>query len=441
MGMGQSTGTSYLHLSDYRVRNLSLGWYQYLHNRRLATMLLLGFASGLPLALTAGTLQAWLTVEGLDLHTIGLFAIAGMPYSAKFLWSPAIDRYAPPLLGRRRGWMLLMQIGLLFGIAGLHVLARFGIPALLFGALLIAALSATQDIAFDAYRADVLRPAERGPGAALSVAGYRIGMLTSGAVALVLSGPLGWRDTYLLMAGLMSLGMLATVLAPEPEFAVSVPASLWRAMVDPLREFFGRSGAWSILALVVCYKLGDALAGSLNISFLIRELGFSAAEVGAINKGVGLVSLLVGAFAGGGLLTRLGMPRALLLCGILQALTNFGFVVMAMLGKNYLAMVLAVSLENFAGGMGTAAFVGLLMSLCDHRYTATQFALLSAASALGRVVLAPGVGYVVEALGWVNFFILTIVIALPGLLLIVYLSSDLERLGAVAEVQSATPST
>lgn len=379
-------------------------------------MLPLGFASGLPLALTAGTLQAWLTVAGMDLRTIGIVTLVGLPYTLKFLWSPLMDRFVPPWLGRRRGWMIATQLGLIAGIAAMAMTgpadAIWALSAL---AIAVAFLSASQDIAFDAYRADVLLAPERGIGAGVSVTGYRIAMLVSGAVALILSDHIGWRSTYLLMAGLMFIGVATTLLSPEPSSAITPPRTLSEAVWGPIREFFSRSPALGLLLLIVLYKVGDAFAGTLTTAFLIRGVGFSPTEVGVVNKGMGLLATLLGALVGGALMTRMGLFLALLLFGSLQAVSNLSFMVLAWTGKSYLVMVSAVAFENLSGGMGTAAFVALLMSLCDHRYTATQFALLSALAALGRVFVGPPSGYLVETVGWVVFFFITFLAALPGL--------------------------
>ncbi len=379
-------------------------------------MLPLGFASGLPLALTAGTLQAWLTVAGLDLRTIGIVTLVGLPYTLKFLWSPLMDRFVPPWLGRRRGWMVATQLGLIAGIAAMAVTGPAdAIWALSVLAIAVAFLSASQDIAFDAYRADVLLARERGIGAGISVTGYRIAMLISGAVALILSDHIGWQSTYLLMASLMLIGVATTLLSPEPSSAITPPRTLSEAVWGPIREFFSRSPAVGLLLLIVLYKVGDAFAGTLTTAFLIRGVGFSPTEVGVINKGMGLLATLFGALTGGALMARMGLFRALLLFGLLQAVSNLSFMVLAWTGKSYLVMVSAVAFENLSGGMGTAAFVALLMSLCDHRYTATQFALLSALGALGRVFVGPPSGYLVETVGWVVFFFITFLAALPGL--------------------------
>lgn len=389
-------------------------------SRRIAAVLLLGFASGLPLALTAGTLQAWLAVESVDIKTIGLFTLVGQPYTYKFLWAPLMDRYTLPFLGRRRGWLIVTQLALLCTIAFMGTLSPRESPWLLAGvAFAVAFLSASQDIVFDAYRTDVLRDAERGPGAAISVLGYRVAMLVSGGGALIIADQfLGWSAMYLLMAALMGVGILAAWFAPEPDEPARAPATLASAIAEPLKEFFSRDAAWLLLVLIVLYKLGDAFAGSLTTAFLIQGAGFSATEVGAINKVLGLAATILGALIGGAWMVQLGLYRALLCFGLLQAVTNLGFMLLAMVGKNYALMVTAVGLENLCGGMGTAAFVALLMSLCDKRFSATQYALLSALAAVGRVYVGPASGVLVSALGWAPFFFLTFLIALPGIALL-----------------------
>ena len=397
-------------------------------NRRVAAVLLLGFSSGLPLALTAGTLQAWLAVENVDITTIGLFTLAGQPYIYKFLWAPFMDRFAPPLFGRRRGWILVAQIALLVAIAFMGTLSPRDTPWLLGGtALVVAFLSASQDIVVDAYRTDVLNESERGAGAAIFVMGYRVAMLVSGGLALVLADQvLGWSGMYFLMAVMMIVGMVATWFAPEPEDAGRAPASLTAAFVEPLREFLSRNGAWLLLLLIVLYKLGDAFAGTLTTAFLIRGVGFSATDVGAIYKVLGLGATITGALAGGAWMAGLGLYRALMIFGVLQAVTNLGFMALAITGKSYALMVAVVAAENLCGGMGTAAFVALLMTLCNHRFSATQYALLSALAAVGRVYVGPASGYLVVAIGWAPFFFFTFLIALPGLWLLWLLRVRLE---------------
>ncbi|MBT5471898.1 MAG: MFS transporter [Nitrospina sp.] len=398
-------------------------------NRRVATILFLGFSSGLPLALSGGTLQAWLTVEGVDIKTIGLFTLVGLPYTLKFLWSPFLDRFSFPLFGRRRGWVLVFQALLLILIFAMSMVSPAKAPwVLAFLAFGVAFASSSQDIVVDAYRAEVLREKERGLGAAVFVTGYRVAMLISGALALILSGILGWQATYMLMGGLMVAGMTASWLGPEPEDPGTPPKTLQEAVSGPLLEFFSRKGAWTMLALIVLYKLGDAFAGSLTTTFLIRGVGFSVGEVGAINKGMGLAATIVGALFGGALMVRLGLFRSLFLFGILQAVSNLSFMVLAMLGKSYPMLVFTIGFENLAGGMGTAAFVAFLMALCNHNFTATQFALLSALASLGRVFVGPTSGFLVDEFGWMLFFLVTFVAALPGLMLLWKMRENVQAL-------------
>lgn len=385
-------------------------------SRRIAIVTLLGFSSGLPLALTGGTLQAWMTVTGVDLRTIGLFALVGLPYTLKFFWSPFMDRFVPPWLGRRRGWIIITQLSLVLGISAMAFSSPQQAPLLLaLLALTVAFTSASQDIVIDAYRTDVLREQERGVGAAVFVMGYRIALLVSGALALILSDHIGWRKTYLLMAAVMGMGILSTLFGPEPEEKAVPPGTMKEAVWGPMKDYFSRNSAFWLLLLIILYKLGDAYAGALTTAFLIKGIGFSVSEVGTINKGLGFASLIVGAIFGGTLMVRLKLFRSLLFFGILQAVSNLSFMLLALAGKSYGILVFAVAFENLTGGMGTAAFVSLLMAMCNHRYTATQYALLSSLAALGRIFISPTSGFLVESIGWASFFFVTFLTALPGL--------------------------
>jgi PAT family beta-lactamase induction signal transducer AmpG len=400
---------------------------------RLGIMLPLGFASGLPLALTGGTLQAWLTEAGLDLTTIGLFAYVGLPYTLKFLWAPVMDRIVPPWLGRRRGWMIVTQTGLTLALAlmamvgpvsGAHIFAALAIG--------VAFLSASQDIVFDAYRTDLLKPDERGLGAATWVMGYRIAMIASGSLALILAAHLGWSSAYLSMAGLMLLGIVTILMIPEPELARSAPRSMKEAVWGPLSEFLSRPMAGALLGLIILYKLGDAFAGALTTSFLLRGMQFSSEDIGVV-RAFGMGATILGAFIGGGLMPQLGLFRSLFMFGILQALSNLSFLWLAWAGKNYAVMAFAVGCENLTGGMGTAAFVALVMSLCNHRYTATQFALLSSMEALGRVFLGWPAAKLVGLAGWGPFFFVTFLAALPGLWLLWILRAPVTHHAGLSE--------
>ena len=403
-------------------------------SRKILLLLLLGFSSGLPLALTAGTLQAWLASDNVDIVAIGWFALVGQPYTYKFLWAPLMDRYTPPFLGRRRGWLLVTQLLLAAAIAFMGTLRPADATWLLGAtALAVAFLSASQDIVFDALRTDWLEREERGAGAAVSVLGYRIAMLVSGAGALIVADQwLGWQATYWLIAALMGVGMAATWFVVEPEAKGAPPKTLDEAVVRPFADFFSRQGAWAMLGLVILYKLGDAFAGNLTTTFLLRGPGFSLTEIGAINKGFGLAATIAGALAGGALMAKMRLYRALLLFGVLQAITNLGFLLLSTAGKSYALMVTVIGLENLCGGMGTAAYVALLMALCDRRFSATQYALLSALSAVGRVYVGPVAGYLVDALGWTEFFFFTFLIALPGLALLVRMRARIDALDAAA---------
>nr|WP_254595047.1 muropeptide transporter [Achromobacter animicus] len=398
---------------------------------RVAPLLVLGFASGLPLALTSGTLQAWATVEGVPLQEIGFLTLVGTAYTIKFLWAPFVDRFAPPLLGRRRGWMLVTQLLLAVAIMAMGTLSPSStLMALAVLAVLVAFLSATQDIAFDAYCTDVLRKDERGAGAAIRVMGYRLAMIASGGLALIMADQwIGWGNTYMVMGGLMLLCALATLWAPEPEHVARPPRTLREAVNEPLREFFMRRGAMEVLLLIVLYKLGDAFAGALSTTFLIRGAGFTPTEVGTVNKVLGLAATIIGALAGGSLMARWGLYRSLMAFGLLQAVSNLAYWLIAVSPKNLWLMATGVGIENLCGGLGTASFVGLLMALCHQRFSATQFALLSALSAVGRTYLAgPLTPPLVEYLGWPGFFLLTVAIALPGLVLLRKLRGTIETM-------------
>jgi PAT family beta-lactamase induction signal transducer AmpG len=352
--------------------------------------------------------------------------LVGLPYTLKFLWSPFMDRYVPPWLGRRRGWMISTQFALFLGIVAMAFGSpQHGVGTVALLALFVAFASASQDIVVDAYRTDLLQEVERGAGTAVYVMGYRIAMLVSGALALILSDRIGWQNTYLVMAMVMVIGMLGALFGPEPELQTKPPTSLREAVWGPLKDFFSRTGAVTILLFIVLYKLGDAYAGTLTTAFLIRGAGFSPTDVGTVNKGLGLISLIVGATLGGSLLVRLGLFRSLLFFGILQAVSNLSFMVLAWVGKSYPMMIFAVAFENLAGGMGTSAFVAFLMGLCNHRYSATQFALLSSLAVLGRVFISPTSGYIVELTSWGSFFFITALTALPGLWMLWWLREQI----------------
>jgi MFS transporter, PAT family, beta-lactamase induction signal transducer AmpG len=395
---------------------------------RMAIMVALGFSSGLPLGLPRGTLQVWMTTVGVDLKTIGIFSLIGLPYTLKFLWSPFMDRFVPPFLGRRRGWIAIVQFALFIGITALAFSSpEKAVIALAGLALFVAFTSASQDIVIDAYRTDVLSQEERGMGTAVFIIGYRIGMLVSGGLALVLSDYMGWRNTYIVMALFMGFSIVATFLSPEPDGQTVPPKTVADAVWGPLKDFFLRPSAILLFLAIIFYKLGDSYAGSLSQVFLIK-VGFSATDVGAIYKGFGFAASIVGVTLGGTLMIRLRLLKSLLIFGVFQMISNLSFMLVAWLGKSYEAMVFAVIFENLSGGLGDAAFVAFLMSLCNKKFTATQYALLSSLAAIGRTFVGPTSGYVVEWIGWSNFFLFTAFTALPGLVLLIYLRNQITSL-------------
>lgn len=405
--------------------------------RRLAVITALGFASGLPFALTDTTLQAWLAVSVVDIETIGVFSLLTVPYVLKFLWAPLLDRYVPPMFGRRRGWIIASQlatIALLVGLAGRDPASEVTVIAWL--ALLLAFASATQDVAIDAYRAEILTAPERGIGAGVSVAGYRIATVVSGAGAFVFADHYGFNAAYAAAAVILSFCVLAALVAREPLAVSGAPRDLRSAAIEPLQAFLRREDALAFLVLIVLYKLGDAAAGRLGVTFLVRALGFGLSEIGALYKGVGFVAALSGGIVGGLCVIRWGLYRSLLAFAVLQAITNFGFVALALVGASLPLLVVVVALENLSGGMGTAAFVALLMALCDRRYTATQFALLTGIASLGRVLSGPVAGVTVDAFGWVPFYVATVVVAVPA---IVVLRRLRESIACLDEQSSSIP--
>jgi PAT family beta-lactamase induction signal transducer AmpG len=504
---------------------------------RLTIVLILGFASGLPLALTGQSLQAWLTLDNVDMATIGFFSIVGLPYTFKFLWAPLMDRFEPPFFGRRRGWMVLSQLAL---AAALVLIAQLSpsqhTQAVALVAVLIAFLSASQDIIIDAYRTDVLKSDERGIGSSLTVFGYRLAMIVSGGLAFVWADPVSgngwtWPHIYMIMAVIMVgaavisllflpsvgttnvapstnakndlIGFAAVVIAVMVGYQLTthlaaplsqklfsffsaggeaeLPADLkkWADLLSlliglgftgplawfaaqkakfetlnvSLKNYFSIKGASQFLALIILYKLGDSFAGSLLTPFLLKGVGFSQAEIGVVNKVIGLWLTIFGAIAGGGLMMRIGLYRSLFLFGFLQLISNLGFWLVAVLGKgawgsfelpafNILIVSLkesthvdwlllfSIAIENITGGMGTAAFVAFLMALCNQKFSATQYALLSAFSAVGRVWVGPLAGVLTITLGWPKFFIFSTFMAVPGMLMLYKLRDVIRDLEA-----------
>lgn len=413
----------------------------FFRERKLAVLMILGFASGLPISLVTSTFQAWATVEGVSLVALGMITLVQQPYTYKFLWAPFMDRYAPPFLGRRRGWLLITQLALAGGIAWMAMYSPGNaITTMAWIAVFVAFASASQDIVADAYRTDmVTNPKERGLFSAVFVVGYRIALLIAGAFALLLAGgtswlpAIGWQNTYIVMAVLMAIGMVGVFWAHEPNSAPA-PRNLEEAVIGPLKEFFTRPGAVILLVLVILYKVGDAFALSLTTPFLIRGAGFSLEDVAYANKVVALVAALVGVILGGTLMLRWGLYKSLMVFGLLQAVSNLGYMVLAMAGKDYFWLYTVIGFDNLAGGMGTASFVAIQMALCNSRYTATQYALISALAALGRVYVGPAAGYMTDpnylAMSWSSFFFVTFLTAFPGLILLWFQRRTVEALDA-----------
>lgn len=389
--------------------------------RKMAAILLLGFSSGLPLWLTSRTLQAWMTVEGVDLTTIGLFSLVALPYSLKFIWAPVMDRYVPPLFGRRRGWLLITQIALLLAIGAmsLHDPSR-GLQMLAVNAIIIAFLSASQDIVFDAYKIDTLDEREMGAGAAIGVLGYRIALLVTGALAFVLADRMPWPTVYLLIALLMLVGIGAAIWAPEPVLEVAPPRSLAAAAIEAFGEFFRRTGlVWGVLILlfIIFYQLPDRFGTAMVTPFLL-QIGFSQTEIGVIQAGIGLLSTIVGLLIGGAVIAALGINRSVWIFAVFQIASNLAYYWIALIGAQRGALIVATVIENVSGGLVTAGFVAYMMSLCSRQFSATQFALLSSLMAAARDIIAAPAGGIAEGMGWPTYFLFTLVVGLPAFLLL-----------------------
>jgi PAT family beta-lactamase induction signal transducer AmpG len=400
----------------------------------------MGFSSGLPLALTFGTLSYWLAEIGVSLTAIGLFGLVRTSYSLKFLWSPLIDRLPIPILtarlGKRRSWALAIQVLLAAAIVGLGWTEPRVEPATTaLMAVIVAFLSASQDIVIDAYRIELLSPEEQGAGAAATQWGYRFGLLASGAGALYAASFGGWRFAYGLMAGLMLVGMITVCFTPEPggvekpdplpgeSAAARVKAWLLRAVVAPFFDMYARNGAIplvGILVFIVLYKFGDALAASMSNPLYV-SLGFTKIEVANIAKVYGVIATLAGVALGGVVVLRIGIFRALLICGGSQALSNLLYPVQVWAGHDVGMLALTIGAENLTGGMASAAFVAYLSELCSREFTATQYALLSSLATVGLNVLAASGGFLAETLGWIPFFVLATAACAPSLVLLLWI--------------------
>jgi PAT family beta-lactamase induction signal transducer AmpG len=392
---------------------------------------LMGFAGGVPLLLTLTVLQAWLTAEEVDLATIGFLGLVALPYNLKFLWAPLIDRYDPLRLGRRRSWLVLSQCCLAASIALLGLQDPLdGIWKVAAAACVVAFFSATQDVVIDAYRRETLADSEQGLGASMYTYGYRTGMLVASAGGLILADIVGFTGVYMFMATLMLSMVLITIFAPEPTDVNNPPASLSTAFIGPFTEFFNRSGvSWSallVLAFILLYKIGDNLASHMTIPFYL-DIGFTNTEIGTVAKFFGLAPLLFGVFIGGVLNLKAGLYRALFIAGILQGVSTFGFAVLSVMGNDLWWLAAVVAFENLTQGMGVSALLAFMAYLTDKRFTATQFAMLSALATLPRVVLTAPTGWMAEVMGWLPFFMMCGFVAVPGMLLLLSFKSWIDQ--------------
>ncbi|RJX36214.1 MAG: MFS transporter [Desulfarculus sp.] len=380
--------------------------------------LLMGFSSGLPLLLTISLLQAWMRQERVDLATIGLMALLGLPYTLKFLWAPILDRFRLPFLGRRRGWLLLAQVCLTVAIVALGLTRPAQQPTLVaLAALLVTFFSASQDILVDAYRREDLSDQELGLGSSLYVNGYRVGMLLASGGGLIMADHIGFRQVYMVMAAVMVVGIITTLLCREPANPQGAPGSLKEAVIQPFVEYFQRAGAVGILAFILLYKIGDSMASTMTIPFYL-DLGFSNSQIGAVVKLFGFWATVGGGLLGGVVILKQGIRRCLWIFGILQALSTAGFAALAYLGQELGALAAVIAFENLTSGMGTAAFLAYMASLTDRRFTATQFALLSSLIGIPRVLASAPTGWLAQVMGYPAFFIFCTLVAIPGLILL-----------------------
>ena len=378
----------------------------------------MGFAGGLPLLLTMGILQAWMMEAGIGLTWIGMITLVQIPYTWKFLWAPFLDRFTPPFLGRRRGWLFTAQIALMASIAGLGFSDPVKNPwMMIMAAILVAFFSATQDIVIDAYRREDLPDEELGLGSSMYIYGYRLGMLLASGGGMILADHLSFPRVYLIMSLCLLPGVVTTLLTPEPSVNVDLPRSMKEAMVNPLIDYFKRSGALWILAFILLYKIGDTMASAITTPFYL-EIGFSKTEIGAVVKLFGTAATLTGALFGGLLLLKMGINRGLWIFGVLQALSTACFAILARIGYNISMLAGVIGFENLSSGMGTAAFVAFMASITNKKFTATQYALLTSLIGLPRALASSVTGLIAKNIGWEGFFIGCTLIAIPGMLLL-----------------------
>ncbi|HTD05281.1 AmpG family muropeptide MFS transporter [Undibacterium sp.] len=402
------------------MTNTPASWHSYL-NRRMLTLVFLGFSSGLPLFILLNLMQAWLAKAGLDVKALGLFALVMFPYTWKFLWSPLMDRFSLGRLGRRRGWMAFTQSGLFLAIGGMGMLDPLHqVPLVILAAVGIAFLSASQDIVIDAYSREILADNEQGLGAAVKVNAYKVAGMVPGALSLILADLMPWQSVFWITAAFMLPGLVCTLLIREPAVYGAPPKTLEEAIVLPFREFISRDG-WSralwILCFIFLYRLGDSMAATLATKFFI-DLGFPLTQIGAIAKLTLFWGSIAGGIVGGVCMIRIGINRGLWIFGVIQASTSLGFALLAQAGPHPLFLGLAVGFEAFGVGLGTAAFVAFIAKTSDPRYTATQYALFSSLAAVPRTFATSSVGFIVAETGWFHFFLICFALAIPGMLLL-----------------------
>lgn len=387
-------------------------------SRRMMVALGMGFSSGLPLLLTMGVLQAWMKESGIDLTVIGLIALVQIPYTWKFLWAPILDRFTLPILGRRRGWLLIAQLALMLSIVALGYSDPVeNIWLMVTAAMLVAFFSATQDIVIDAYRREDLPDAELGLGSSMYIYGYRLGMLLASGGGLIMADRMSFTSVYLVMAACLLPGILITLLTPEPKMTAGAPQTLKEAIVKPMVEYFSRHNAVWILVFILLYKLGDTMASAITTPFYL-DIGFSKTEIGTVVKLFGTGATLAGALIGGVILLRMGINRSLWIFGFLQAFSTAGFAILARIGYNIHVLSGVIAFENLSSGMGTAAFVAFMASITNKKFTATQLALLTSLIGIPRALASSVTGYMAKYIGWENFFIACALVAIPGMLLL-----------------------
>ena len=393
-------------------------------SRRMLVAFLMGFSCGLPLLLTMGVLQAWMKEKGVDLTWIGMITLVQIPYTWKFIWAPFLDRYVPPFLGRRRGWMIMAQVALMAAIIGLGYSDPVQRPVMMVAAaVLVAFFSATQDIVVDAYRREDLADKELGLGSSFYIYGYRVGMWLAGGGGLIMADHMSYTKVYLILAACMLPGILTTLFTPEPVIEAAPPKTMREAVIAPLVEYFNRSGAVWILAFILFYKIGDTMASAITTPFFL-DIGFTKTEIGAVVKVFGAWATIGGALLGGLVLLKLGIYRCLWIFGILQALSTAGFALLARAGHSISLLSGVIAFENLSSGMGTAAFVAFMASITNKKFTATQYALLTSIMGIPRVLASAPTGLMAKHTGWEFFFIFCAFIAIPGLLLLLKFGSQ-----------------